>query len=282
MTTAQQLLPPLDYSIVTAVAGFIERSAFKEGAKRPSHSDLGELFSRCGIAPGDPTGPGKNVGKQKRVDACLTWAIANNPKGGKQFVAQLIGKLQGWGGFNPDSENFIGRESIENACKAFTNSGWDLHPSGSLLPANLETLSGATLTEALAGYAKRAMEGADDSALVTGAAKDLLEATARHVLIERGRDRREVEKFNFPTLLGMAFIELDMATQEHTRQAGEPADRDLERALHGVALAINKLRNHAGAGHGRPWLPNTSRESAATAARASGVVARRLLAELEK
>lgn len=147
---------------------------------------------------------------------------------------------------------------------------------------NIETLSGATLTEALRGYAKRAMEGADDSALVTGTAKDLLEATARHVLVERGRARHDIEQYNFPTLIGMAFIEVNMATQEHISQPGEAADKNLERALHGVALAVNKLRNREGAGHGRPWLPNVSRESAATAARASGVVAQRLLAELEK
>ena len=219
-------------------------------AKRPSHSDLRELFEQCGIANGDPRRSGRTVGKQKSVDECLTWAMNQQPKGGQQFVAQLITKLQGWGGFRQGAENFVGQESIENARAAFANLGWDLHPNGSLLPANLETLAGTALTDALSGYARRAMEGADDSALVVGTAKDLLEATARHVLIERGHDSKPVQKYDFPTLLGMAFTELDMATPEHKPKVGEPAEKNFERRLYEAALGVNRLRNREGTATG--------------------------------
>ncbi len=275
-------MPPLDYSIVTAVAGFVEFSASKAGAKRPSHRELGELFAQCGIVGGDPKRPDRQVGKQRRVNACLTWAISNNIAGGQQFVDLLVRELRGWGGFRPESENFVGTEAIENARATFRSLGWDLDGNGSLLPTNVETLSGAALTDTLKGYARRAMEGADDSALVAGTAKDLLEATARHVLLERGTSRNVVEKLKFPDLVGMAFAALDMATLKHKPQAGESAEKELERTLFGAALSVNRLRNQQGTGHGRPWLATLSTEGAATAARVSGAIAHRLLMELQK
>lgn len=280
--TSSSTLPPLDHSIVTAVSGFVERFGSRDTAKRPSHSDLKELFRQCELLPGDPSGPGNTVGKQKRVEACLTWALDHRPHGGQRFVHQLIRQLQGWGGFREDSENFVGHEAVKNAQAAFAAHGWDLSGDGSLLPMNIETLSGADLTEALKGYAKRSMEGADDSALVSGTAKDLLEATARHVLLERGTPRNVVEKLHFSDLLGMAFSALDMATPKHPQQPGEGAEKELERALYGAALAVNKLRNREGTGHGRPWKASLSAEGAATAARVSGTIAHRFLIELQK
>ena len=53
-----------------------------------------------------------------------------------------------------------------------------------LRPRLLENLDGAELTEALWAYVRRAQTGAGDAELVIGTAKNLEEATVRHVLKE--------------------------------------------------------------------------------------------------
>jgi hypothetical protein len=140
----------------------------------------------------------------------------------------------------------------------------------------LEALSGAELTEALEAYVKRAKRGSIDAALFAGTSKDLLEATAAHVVVERyGQDPG---KANFPTLLEWAFISVDIATPKTTVLPDERAGKRLERALYQTACAVNNLRNKEGTGHGRPWIPSISDAEAKVATELIGCVAERLLA----
>ena len=109
-----------------------------------------------------------------------------------------------------------------------------------------------------------------------GTGKDLIEATAAHIIQERfGHYPKEA---NLPTLLGQAFTALGLATPEAVRQVGEPAQRRLERALYEAGCAVNALRNKEGTGHGRPWLPTVSDAEAHASVQLIGIVASFLLA----
>ena len=67
-----------------------------------------------------------------------------------------------------------------------------------------------------------------DAALLVGTGKDLLEATAAHVISELfGHYPHQA---NFPTLLGQAFTALGLATPETIVQQGEAPQRRLERS----------------------------------------------------
>ena len=90
------------------------------------------------------------------------------------------------------------------------------------------------------------------------------------------------ETANFPTLLGQAFVALDLATPEHTRQPDEAANRRVERALYEAACAINGLRNKEGTGHGRPWLPTVTSSDARAAIRTMGTISEFLLDKLSE
>ncbi len=147
-----------------------------------------------------------------------------------------------------------------------------------LRPKVLDNLSGATLTEALEAYVRRAKKGSDDAALVTGTGKDLLEAVAAHVLQQRFGNYSTTS--NFPTLLGQAFIALGLATSQDLVQPGEPPRKRTERAMYELACGINQLRNKQGTGHGRPWLPTVTESEARAAIEFMGVIAERLLAAL--
>lgn len=150
----------------------------------------------------------------------------------------------------------------------------------SCCPSTSRVFSGAAATEVLRSYARRAATGADDDPLVVGTSKDLLEATAAHVLQERFGSYPD--SASFPGLLGQAFVALGLATTEHARQPGEPASRRVERALYETGCAINALRNKEGTGHGRPWLPSVSRSGAKAALRTMGTISDYLLDKLDE
>jgi len=113
---------------------------------------------------------------------------------------------------------------------------------------------------------------------VAGTGKDLMEATAAHVL-ETLRGGYPAGA-NFHALLGMAFVALDLAVPELPKQAGESPVRDMERALFLSAIAVNRVRNKEGSGHGRPWLPSLTSGEAKAALDIVGAVAAYLLEKL--
>jgi hypothetical protein len=231
---------------------------------------------RAGVASADPP---ERRGKEKRVRAVLGWAIEHDETAGRKFVAFLVAELRGCGGFRSESPNYVGSDPIENARAAFRSEGFDLGLDGQLLPIGFDGLSGAEATEVLRTYARRAARGADDDPLVVGTSKDLLEATAAHVLTELGWPHDQA-RTNFPMLLGQAFTALDLATPGHSSQQGEPPQKRVERCLYEAGCAINTLRNKEGTGHGRAWLSSVRSAESRAAIRTMGTISDYLLDKL--
>lgn len=246
--------------------------------REPSHSDIEFEIKRADLLQGDPKALGQIVGKAKRVRATLSWALENNPEKGAKLATSLISHIRACGGFRETSSNFVGKEAIQNAASAFRAVGFDLTSDGEIFPLLLDNLEGAELTAALEGYVRRAKRGAEDAALVTGTGKDLLEATAAHVLVEKWGAYPPTA--NFPGLLGQAFVALGFATPEDSVQPGEPTVRRVERALYEAGCAVNTLRNKEGTGHGRPWLPSVTIDQAKLAVQQMGIIAEYMLATL--
>jgi hypothetical protein len=166
---------------------------------------------------------------------------------------------------------------MRNATDAFRGEGYLLSQNGELEPLVLDALEGREITDALRRYSRRAQRGITDAALVTGTAKDLLEATAAHVLVQRFGTYPTAD--NFPTLLGQAFIALGLST---TETASESARDEFDRRLYELGCAVNRLRNKEGTGHGRPFLPSVSDIEARAAIEAMGVIADRMLGCLDE
>ncbi|HVI58387.1 MAG TPA: abortive infection family protein [Luteimonas sp.] len=229
-----------------------------QSAKRePTHSDIEFQIDQAKLSSADPGRQGSRpVGKSKRVRGTLSWALSNNPSAGESLVAGLISTIQGYGGFRPTSSNYCGSEAITNLTTILAAQGWDLLPDGSLQPRVLDSLSGKALTSALQAYSDRARRGSLDSPLLAGTAKDLLEATAAHVLVQKWGTYPSTS--NFPTLLGQAFTAVGLATPTDPVVAGEPIHRRMERAAYELGCALNALRNKEGTGHGRPWISSVT------------------------
>jgi Abortive infection C-terminus len=270
-------IPALTDAIAQAIADLFDAE------RRPAHSDLDRLFSRARLVEGDPKHHDASlmIGKRKRVVAVLTYALDQDRVAGAKLVAQLLGAVRGVGGFRPTSEDYVGEEVLRNARAAFRDQGFELDEDGHLRPLSLETLEGADLTEALRLYVRRARAGHGDAALVTGTGKDLLEAAARHVLVER-TGAYDV-RMNFPMTLYHAFYAEGLATPPgdvldawEKKLDPDPRKR-LEQTLHLVGLAVNKLRNTEGTGHGRPFPPTVTDKEAKVAIESMGLVAELLL-----
>jgi len=276
VTEQRHLSAPLSEAIVTALAKLVD-DAGKE-RRDPSHSDLEFQFEKAGLAGVDPNKQGQTVGKAKRVRSVLTWAMESAPNKGECLVAGLMATVRGCGGFRAGSPNFVGEDAIADLAAALSEEGVVLASDGVLTSRTLDNLDGRELTDALRAYVRRAKRGVEDAALLVGTGKDLLEATAKHVIIERMSS--EPRQMDFPTLLGQAYYALGLATPADKPQAGEHPRRRLERALFEAGCAVNELRNREGTGHGRPWLPTVSPSEARAAVEIMGVVAEYLLRSL--
>jgi hypothetical protein len=272
-------LPPLTDGILFAVARLVDDSQSER--REPSHADLAFCIDRCGLSEIDPNRQaGTPLGKEKRLRAVLGWAVDEDFEAGQKLVSQLVGFIRSRGGFRPDSPNFVGGEPIRNLKEEFAKEGFALSDDGELRPLVLESLSGAELTDALESYVRRAQKGSEDAALLTGTGKDLLEAVASHVLIEL--ENLTAAPTNFPTLLGQAFVVLDLKTCQHPVIPREPPQHAMQRGLFQAAVAVNTLRNKQGTGHGRPWLPTVTDNEAKCAVHIMGLVAEMMLVRLRE
>lgn len=269
---------PLSDSIIVAIARLVADA--QSETREPSHSDLGYEIERAGLASVDPNVSGKPLGKAKRVRTVLNWAYEHDSACGERLIAGLISHIRGCGGFRETSSNFVGTEAIQDARAAFAAEGYDLGLDGDLRPRVLDGLSETQLTEALQAYVRRAKRGSEDAALVAGTGKDLLEAVARHALVKLWGTYPS--HANFPGLLGQAFTALGFATSQDKPISGEPVQKPMERAMYELGCAVNRLRNHDGTGHGRPFLPSVTPEQARSAVESMGVVAEYILNALVK
>ncbi|WP_395066519.1 abortive infection family protein [Paraburkholderia silvatlantica] len=276
------MLLPLNDTIIAVVCQLIDDSKAKLAGgdyRDPAHSDIEFCVSQAGLAALDPKQQGQQIGKAKRLRAVLHAAMIDQEEAGSRLVHSLLAKVRACGGFRSGSDNYVGEEAIANARAAFESEGFFLSGDGAVGAKVLSALKGADLTAALQAYAARAQRGSEDAALVAGTGKDLMEATAAHVLVSISNEYPE--KANFKALLGMAFIALGLAVPELPEEPGEPPMKPLERALFLAACAANRLRNKEGTGHGKPWLPKVSDSEAKAAIEVAGCVSAYMLAKLQ-
>lgn len=280
MATAQKPISraALTDGVIIAVAKLVD-DAQKE-TREPSHSEIEFQISRAGLSQGDPVAQGQRIGKAKRVRGTLNWALEHSPDGGERLVSGIVTLVRGCGGFRAGNPNYVGEEAIQAAADAFAAEGYRLSEDGHLAPEVLESLTGKDLVEALKAQVTRAKRGVTDAALLIGTSKDLLESAASHVLTECFGSYST--QANFPTLLGQAFMALDLSTSHDPPTPGEKPQKRMERALYDLGCAVNGLRNKEGTGHGRPWVTGVTQADARIAAEGMGVVTEYLLNALEK
>lgn len=269
---------PLNDEIAVAFSRILDDSQ-GSGYRKPSHADLDERIIRYKLQKGDPRLNGQKaaIGKAKRVDAVLSWAIEYNHEAGETFVNSLLSLIRAGGGFREGSVNFVGYEAINNLQNSLKSEGVVLAIDGTVTPIVLANLTDLEMEKALENYVRRAKRGATDAALLTGTSKDLLEAVAAHVVT---RLAGKYEQSNFPTLLGYAFHLLGLSTPK-TKGENQVTMR-FEVSMYELGCAVNNLRNKQGTGHGHPFPPTVTDDEAKAAIESMGVISEFLLSKLKR
>lgn len=245
----------------------------------PTHDELDRFFERCNLREADPAQGSAVVGKMKRVRAVLGYAIDEAPEDGSRVVKLLVDAARARGAFRSGAESYAGEHLIGQLRQALRGLGYDLDVQGHIRPRVLESLEGAELTEALWAYVRRARTGSEDPELVIGSAKNLEEATARHVLrILTGEYPIGGREGNFPTTLYQAFDRLGLSGS--TCELDADPFKAVQQAIFLLGCAVNRLRNVRGDGHGRPEQSVATAVEGKIASEASALVAELLLTAL--
>lgn len=269
---------PLTDTTIIAISKLIDDAQVE--SREPTHYDLETQIKRANLLAADPKAQGHTFGKAKRIRSILNWAIENETPKGSKLIGLILSQVRAVGGFRPTSPNYVGSEKILNAVAAFDVENFLLTENGEIGPKVLETLSGRHLTDALKKYAERAKKGSEDAALLSGTGKDLIEATAKHIIQTKFGGLQG--NSNFPTLLGQAYAALQMSTPEDPKAPNEPAIKDYERAIFNMAIMINRVRNKEGTGHGRLCITELSENESHSIIQSVGIVADFLLNRLNE
>lgn len=263
---------------------------FFEDGKGPSHDQLDQAFARAGLSSGDPAPGGRArvggtpLGKTKRVRQVLVHATDHDPGAGLKLAQEIVALLRGDGAFSPALDEHAGARKIDRLRDAFARIGFTLDSNGALRTTVIDNLAGTQLTEALRSYVDRINLNPDDAPLQIGTGKELDEATARHVLQERtGSYPTSGREGSFPVTLAQAFSTLGLEVPPQVQLHSDP-HRQVQQCMFLLAVAVNRLRNEAGTGHGRPDQPRKTRPltpaEARLVARATALIAGALLDEM--
>ena len=245
-----------------------------------SHYVLDRSFERFQVRQFDPRRLDPNAGKIKRVREVLIEAAHQDPLKGGQLLLHLVDQLKGAGEFPRLAQS----GALRSLRGVLRSAGFFIADDGTVAPLSLDGLSGRELTTALRVYVERARRGDADAPLVAGTAKDLPEATARHVLIEQGGSYSE--SMGFQGTLHNAFAAIGMTPvgpsewQEILKQLDSDPARRLQQCVYLAALAANKLRQAEGTGHGRPHDAKISGHDARIAAEAAALTSGAMLDRL--
>jgi hypothetical protein len=263
---------------------------FFEGGAGPSHDELDRAIARAGLQAGDPAPAGRSshgpVGKTKRIRQVLVYATDHDRRAGFECARQVVDLLRAAGVFEPSLATYAGQDKCARLRDAFSRLGYDLDPNGCLRARVVDNLEGTSLTDALRAYVDRINLNPDDAPLQVGTGKELDEAVARHVLLERvGQYPTGGPAGSFPVTLAQAFtvLGLEVPPDLHGALHSDPG-RQVQQCLFLLGVAVNRLRNDAGSGHGRPDPPRKTgeltQEQARVVARATALIAGMLLDEL--
>jgi hypothetical protein len=270
----------LNDEVVSAVSKLLDHG------KGPRHDELSKMFRKAELLSYDPYDAKTPIGKAERCRKVLSQALDRNPVAGAQLVTLIIGAFKAAGAFRPSSDKYAGDDLVNSVRAAFRSSGYELDPEGSLRPLLLENQDIKFITSALHAYVRRAQHGDGDAALVAGTGKDLLEATARHVLVERTGNYPT--HGNFQTTLFQAFALLNLGTpeMESVQKLSSDPIKAMEQSLCLLGMAINKLRNADRSGQHtdseRAFLPNLTDKQARLATQAMGLISEFLLNQLDR
>jgi hypothetical protein len=241
-------------------------SAFWDGGAGPSHAQVSRVLDSNDLVEGDPGGS-----KSDRVH----WALERVDDAAlPRLLTSLIDLLVESRMFDPTYEYRAPEATVSLAQQRLRQLGFSLSTDGTLTGGASLTIAAESLLTLpdLHEHIRRISIalGTDDSPLMLGAAKELLETTSKFVLTELGLSIPT----EFPALLAQALDALGLHPKSVSGDDSiGAATRRILGGLQQIGVGVNDLRNAHGTGHGRVNAVRLSLRHARLAAGAAIVLA---------
>ena len=259
--------------------------AFVAGGDGPTHSVLTSVFDRVGygrVAPYDRDNPQLQPNKQDRVRRTVI-AACREPARSRDLVDGLLSQYRAFGFFRLNTDpptEAIRQERVTASASAFARINWELTQHGELRPAGVGAVVSTEGRPAIEEQLDRLRRATEDSALMLGTAKEMLESTAKYVL--EAFSVTYAANIGFDHLWHLARDRLGLTPQSvDTNQAGGEEVREILQSSWSIARMTNILRNHEGTGHGRTLPTAVSPDIANLVVREACSVAELVLATLD-
>ena len=222
-------------------------AAFWAGGAGPTYNEIIDVLDMFGADTEAPN-------KRERVSAAIKLV---DRQALIPLVEDLLELLRHDGAFdrsNPDAADDAKRQQLAESLSSY---GITLLEDGKTMPDLWWAVDASTLPDeaAVRDHVRRLSRalGEDDSALLLGSSKELLESTAKIVLARVG----ETPPTKYPALVTQA-LEVLMLHPKSAPEQREDVMEPVRKILGGVvqiAMEINELRSERGTGHGRAKAP---------------------------
>lgn len=228
------------------------RRAAREYLVNWTLGEIGDLFHDHGFSADrthDPQTSGQRRSYVEQFHAAIDWTD-------REQVERVLGIFEA---LLDDAERREATEAYaanalwsQKFARMLARDGFDRDDVGRLRPRWVSLSATALPAEsAIPMLLRRMWDNVDDHPdAAIGAAKEVIEATAKHILIEAGEAVGDAEKM--PGLIARSQDALGVhARAIDTSKRGADSIRAILKSLSTVALGVNELRRDYGSGHGR-------------------------------
>lgn len=214
-------------------------------SQHPTHSELDDVRLLGMKIPQDKA-DGEKMTKPQRLRAAFDLADAHSETAVKQLVVLIVTEMRVQSVFDHASVRRAGL--IEDLRRALAGAGAILHSDGTITAGNVgpEVSTGGRAT--IDRLQSQLRSGNLDAGAVLGTAKDLLEATAKHLLHEHDPTARPSD---MPAIVTQAMRAADLSTRPGEIGGPDPrAVAEIRGLIVKSAEIVARQRNEGGDGHG--------------------------------
>lgn len=245
---------PWTLSVVNALRTLMELSWY------PSHDGLDDVFDSTGVTSPRVNERGEDMSKPKRLREALIQADARGKEHVERVAMAVVQEMQFRNVFSGPTNDSRVPEAVERVRSVLGSGGLILEADGTVTRgfsvSNVDLGDRETVERLLVKLRDPNL----DPGAVIGTAKDLLEATAKHLLHESDPD---AVPGDMPGSVSRAMAAIGLS--KNPTDIGGPDAKGIAKAhqlVAGTAEAVTLLRNRAGDGHGHIELTAASRELA--------------------
>ena len=221
-------------------------SRLMEKTWSPSHGGLDTIFGKLAINSPETDRQGSSINKVKRLRRAFDQADAHGEQAVVNLVKEIIEEMRFKGVFSSTDEQT--QELVSALRASLAQAGARLTDEGRLEPLTLGPAIEAGGRETVDRLQSRLRDPLLDPGAILGTSKDLLEATAKHLLKEHSP---EVRAGDMPGVVGQAMRAAGLSTiPGEIDSTNDKAVAALRQQVIKTAEAVTSTRNTGGDGHG--------------------------------